>query len=71
MPRNHAGAVEAEQYRFCGLGKNLAAQIGTDQEDRDFLRDAAASAHNLLWQQEGHTETAAGPISYLSLLCTC
>ena len=48
VPGNEAGPVETEHHSFCGLRKNLAAQIGADQEDGDFLRDAAASAHNLL-----------------------
>ena len=62
-----AGAVEAEENGFRLLGKNLARQIGADQDDGNFSGDASASAHNLLGQEEGHTLTAAGPISYLVL----
>jgi len=61
-----ACAVEAEEDCFRWLGKNLARQIRADQDDGNLFGDASASAHNLLEQQEGHTETAAGPISYLS-----
>ncbi len=45
VPGNEAGTVTAEHHSFCGLRKNLAAQVRTDQEDGDFFRDAAASAH--------------------------
>lgn len=66
VPGEQACAVEAEEDCFRWLGKNLARQIRADQDDRNLFGDASASAHNLLEQQEGHAEAAAGPISYLS-----
>jgi hypothetical protein len=44
------------------LGKNLARQIGTDQDDGNLFRDAAASAHNLLWQGACHSGACGRPI---------
>ncbi len=67
VPGKKAGAMEAEENGLRFLGENLARQIRTDQDDGDLFGDASASAHNLLWQEEGHTETAAGPISYPGL----
>jgi len=62
---NDAGAVEAEEDGVGGLGENLAIKIAADQDDGDFLRDAAGDAHNLLWQERGQSGARGGPISYL------
>jgi len=42
-----AGAVQAEKNGFGALRKDFAVQIVADQDDGNFLRDAAAAAHNL------------------------
>lgn len=42
-----AGAVKTEDDGLGALGKNFAVQIVTDQNNWNFLRDAAAPAHNL------------------------
>ena len=60
--RNDARAKKAKHHSLGRLGKNLAVQIGTDKKDGNFLRDAAASAHNLLWQDSRHNRTASRPI---------
>ena len=59
-----AGAVEAEENGFGALGKDFSVQIVTDQEDGNFLRDAAAAAHNLLWQAADQKRLTGGPIQY-------
>lgn len=71
VPGKKAGTVEAEENGLRFLGENLACQVGADQDDGNLFGDASASAHNLLWQKEGHTQTAVGPISYLSFLRRC
>ena len=62
---NDAGAVEAEEDGFGGLRKNATVEIAADQEDGNFFRDAAAAAHNLLWQECGQSGVRSGPIKYL------
>ncbi len=62
VPGKKAGAVKAEQNGFGMLGKNPAAQIGTDEKDGNFFGDASASAHNLQWQRECQREFAEGTI---------
>ena len=71
VPGKKACAVEAEENRLGWLGEDLARQVGADQDNGNLFGDASASAHNLLWQEEGHTQTAVGPISYLSFLRRC
>lgn len=62
VPGENASAVQAEENGLRFFGENPARKIGTDQDDGDFLRDASASAHNLLWQEGGHPENVRGPI---------
>ncbi len=46
----NAGAVKTEEDGGGVLGEDAAVQIAADKEDGNFLRDASAAAHNLLWQ---------------------
>ena len=55
MAGKDARAVEAEEDGLGGLGENAAVEIAADQDDGDFLRNAAAAAHNLLWQACGQS----------------
>jgi hypothetical protein len=48
-----AGAVKAEEDGGGVLGEDAAIQIGTDEEDGDFFRDAGRATHNLWWQERG------------------
>ena len=47
-----AGAVKAEEDGGGALGEHAAIQIGTDEEDGDFFRDAGRAAHG----EEGANE---------------
>ena len=47
------------------LGKDAAIQIAADEEDGEFLGDAAAAAHNLLGQARGQRRARSRPIQYL------
>ena len=60
VPGEEAGAVEAEEDGLRLFGKNLARQIGADQDDGNLFGDASASPHNLLWQDGGQNQTARG-----------
>ena len=54
--------MEAQKDRFGGLGKETTVEIAPDEEDGDFLGDAAASAHNLRWQERGQVAKGHRPI---------
>ena len=58
----HARAVATEEDGSGGRGKDMAVQVTPDEEDGDFLRDAATAAHNLWWQGRGHRSMGGGPI---------
>lgn len=62
MPGEDASAMQAEKDGLGGLGEHTAVEIAPDQEDGDFLGDAAAPAHNLLGQRGCHKAVAGRPI---------
>jgi hypothetical protein len=62
MTGEEARAVEAKEDGLGGLGENAAAQIAADQDDGDFLRNASAAAHNLLWQAGSQSSARGEPI---------
>lgn len=43
----NACAVKAEENGGGGFGEHAAVQIGADEEDGDFFRDAGRATHNL------------------------
>jgi len=62
MPGEDAGTVQAEEDGFGGFGKHTAVEIAPDEENGDFLRDAAAPAHNLLGQGKVQSGVWRSPI---------
>jgi hypothetical protein len=61
----NAGAVKTEDDGPGVLGEHASVEVAPDEEDGDFFRNAAAPAHNLLWQASGQMRDMGGPIKYL------
>lgn len=57
----NVGAVKAKHNGLGRLGEDTTVEVAPDEEDGDFLRNAAAAAHNLWWQAAG--QRSAGSAS--------
>jgi hypothetical protein len=55
-----ASAVKAEENSSGAFREHAAVQIGTDEEDRNFFRDAGRATHNLWWQLGGQRQGGTG-----------